>query len=247
MDNQDSIHSKPISQEIRPEITRLPSITLKRKLFRRLCLIVIRLLTRLFTHCKVRGLENIPEEGSVVIVSNHLGDADLILGLAISRRIPDVLAKSELYDLPVIGKIIDAFGVIWVHRGQPDRRAIRAALKGIAEGRLIGLAPEGRESLSGGLEEGTHGAAFLAIKSGVPILPVTFTGTDNWRIYPNLKRIRRSAVTITIGQQFRLETDGEKRTLLERGTRKIMQTLAQQLPPELRGVYSSPEEAPDGG
>jgi 1-acyl-sn-glycerol-3-phosphate acyltransferase len=170
-------------------------------------------------------------------VSNHLGDADVIVGLAFAPSPYDLLGKIELYDFPIVGKLMEAYGIIWVHRGQPDRGALRSALKGLEEGRMIAIAPEGRESLSGGLEEGTDGAAFLALKADVPILPVTFTGTENWRIYNNLKRFRRTEVTITIGPQFRLIRSGKLRQSLKSGTQRIMLTLAQQLPPTYRGIY----------
>ena len=103
---------------------------------------------------------------------------------------------------------------------------------------MIGIAPEGRESLSGSLEEGTQGAAFLALKSGAPLLPVTFTGSENSRVFPNLRRLRRTEITCTVGRPFFLETGGDSRADLERGTAQIMETLAAQLPPEYRGVYA---------
>src|SRR4030067_146028 len=113
-----------------------------------------------------------------MVVSNHLGDADLIVGMAYSPYEVEILSKAELYDYPILGKLMDAYGVIWVHRGQPDRRALRAALEALRQGRVVGIAPEGRESLTGSLEEGTGGAAYLALKADGPILPVTFTGTQ---------------------------------------------------------------------
>ena len=59
---------------------------------------------------------------------------------------------------------MDWYGTIWVHRGRPDRRALRAALNGLAEGRMLAIAPEGRESISGELEQGTDGAAYIALR-----------------------------------------------------------------------------------
>jgi 1-acyl-sn-glycerol-3-phosphate acyltransferase len=154
------------------------------------------------------------------------------------------MGKVELYDLAVVGWLMDAYGVIWVHRGQPDRRALRAALEGLQEGRIISLAPEGRESLTGSLEEGSGGAAYLALKSGAPIVPVTFTGTENARVYGNMKRLRRTPVTITVGPRFTLQDLPDRKEAIRLGTEQIMQTLAAQLPPEYRGIYShDPEQA----
>ena len=198
----------------------------------------VRLLVWLFTETRTEGLEQVPHHGPIMVVSNHLGDADLIVGMAYSPYEVEILSKAELYDYPILGKLMDAYGVIWVHRGQPDRRALRAALEALRQGRVVGIAPEGRESLTGSLEEGTGGAAYLALKADVPILPVTFTGTENARVYANLKRLRKTQVTMTVGPQFRLENQPDRRRAMDAGTQKVMQTLAEQLPPEYHGVYA---------
>jgi 1-acyl-sn-glycerol-3-phosphate acyltransferase len=132
-----------------------------------------------------------------------------------------------------------------VHRGQPDRRALRAALQALEQGRIVGIAPEGRESLTGALEEGTAGAAYLALKADAPVLPVTFTGSENVRLLRNIRRLRRTPMTVTIGPLFHLDPAGDYKAAIERGTREIMMTLARQLPPEYRGVYKSNAEKQD--
>jgi 1-acyl-sn-glycerol-3-phosphate acyltransferase len=233
---------KPISHNIRVDITRLPELTLWRRFVRRLFCYIARLLAWLFTKVEIQGLENFPSQGPAIIVANHLGDADFVLGIAYTPQPPDVLAKAELYDFPMLGKLLDLYGVIWVHRGQPDRRALRASLRGLAQGRFISLAPEGRESLTGGLEEGTNGAAYLAIKADAPILPVTFTNTENDTLYPNMRRLRRTHIKIKVGKLFKLENLGDLRSSIHHGTVKIMDTLAFQLPVEYRGVYQDTEE-----
>jgi 1-acyl-sn-glycerol-3-phosphate acyltransferase len=192
------------------------------------------------------GLQHFPRQGPALVVANHLGDADAVLAVACFPAWADGLAKIELFSLPIVGWVIEAYGVIWVHRGQPDRRALKAALEGLRSGRILAIAPEGRESVTGGLEEGTGGAAYLALKAQVPLVPVTFTGTENARIYPNMKRLRRTPVSITVGPPFRLESGPDRRESVDRGTRTIMQALANQLPPEYRGIYAPGMEPPDG-
>jgi len=228
---------KPRCEIIRPEITRLPPLTRIRRLTR--CLIVwfLRRVVWICTRTSVKGLDNLPKQGAGLVVANHLGDADLVIGLAFLRRTADVFAKAELYDYPILGKIMEAYGVIWIHRGQPDRRALRAALQGFSEGRIIGIAPEGRESLTGELEEGTGGAAYLALKQDLPIIPVTFTGTENKRIYTNLKHLIRTEVTMTVGHPFRLVDQPNRKQAIQQGTLAIMRALAEQLPVAYRGVY----------
>ncbi len=233
MQTQPSGPEKPVSEVWRPELTRLPSRTFRLRLTRWFLRGLARLLVFLWTKPKVYGLENYPRKGPALLVMNHLGDPDGALLLVYLKPIPDFLGKIELIDTPVLGPLMDAMGTIWVHRGQPDRKALQVALQALKQGYIVGIAPEGRESLTGALEEGTDGAAFLAIKSGAPIVPVTVTGTENKRLFGNMKRLRRTAVTLTVGEPFHLPA-GIPRF---EGTRRIMEALARQLPPEYRGVY----------
>ena len=230
---------KPRSQIYRPDLTRLPPINFWRRLARKLLGWLFRLLIRLWTRPEVKGLENLPKKGSTLIVSNHLGDTDLILGIAYAPRDVDPVAKIELRFIPIVGWLLEAYGVIWIHRGQPDRRAVRAVLQGLAEGRLIAIAPEGRESLTGTLEEGTQGAAYLALKADTSLVPVTFTGTENSRMFENIKRFRRTGVSMTIGKPFHITGSLNRHQAIESGTKEIMQVLANQLPPAYRGYYGN--------
>jgi 1-acyl-sn-glycerol-3-phosphate acyltransferase len=185
----------------------------------------------------VKGMDNFPRQGPAVAVVNHLGDADAALLLAELPRAAEALGKIELYFFPVLGRIMDWYGFIWLHRGRPDRRALHAALQGLAEGRVIVLAPEGRYTLAGGLEQGGSGAAFLALKADVPVVPVALTGTWNADVYGSLRRLRRAFVTLTVGEPFRLEARADRRAALHAGTQRIMESLARLLPAGYRGAY----------
>ncbi len=231
---------KPITDVWRPELVRLPKFTWARRAFRLFIRWVAKLLTRLLLRVEVQGMENFPRSGPVLVVTNHLGDADAVV-LISSLPYTDAvgLGKIELYDLPIIGKVLDLYGIIWLHRGQPDKRAIRAALNGLAEGRLIVIAPEGRYSLTGALEEGTDGAAFLAYKANVPILPIALTGTENANVYGHLRQGRRARVTLKVGKMFRLSEKVKGPQRMREGTHQIMLGLASLLPEKYRGVYIS--------
>jgi 1-acyl-sn-glycerol-3-phosphate acyltransferase len=237
MQNQPSSPPKPITDIWRPDLVALPRLTLARRAFRIFLRGLVKLVTFFTMRTTIRGMENFPRHGPALIVINHLGDADaVLLGASIPTTI-DGMGKIELNDERIVGPIFRAYGVIWVHRGRPDRRALRAALDALAEGRMLGLAPEGRQSLIGGLEEGNEGAAFLAMKSGAPIVPIAMTGTENENIFGHLKRWKRAPVTLTVGKPFHLLEQADRQKMLQEGTRQIMQSLANLLPEAYRGNY----------
>lgn len=233
---------KPRSEKIRPELTRLPNLNTWRIILRSILRFLAKVLLRLTARIEIRGLDNFPRNGPALIVTNHIGDADVLLGLAFLPTFINPVAKTELFDFPVLGRLMDAYGVVWIHRGQADRRALRAACQVLEEGRFLAIAPEGRESVTGSLEEGTRGAAFIALKTDVPLLPITFTGTENTRIYGNLKKLRRSRITMTVGSTFKLKSGMDKQQSLKEGTRDIMMRLADLLPKEYRGIYQGSME-----
>lgn len=231
------IPPKPRSAALRSELTRLPRLTFRRNLLRRLLRSLARLMVAVLMKPRVTGLENVPKKGPALIVINHLGDADVLLGLSFLPRPVEAMAKLELYDMAILGKLLDWFGVIWVHRGSPDRNALRAALEAFSQGRLVGLAPEGRQSVTGGLEGGTGGAAYLALKGEVPVVPIALTGTENARVYSNMKRFRRTPVSMQVAEPFRLDPAAGLRAGVREGTERIMSRLAEMLPEAYRGVY----------
>ncbi len=237
MPNQPSSQPKPITEWWRPDLVALPRLTFARRVFRVFARYLAKLVIFILTKATVSGLENFPKHGPAIITINHLGDADAVL-LAASLPVPiDGMGKIELNEDWRAGPMLRAYGVIWVHRGKADRKAIRAALEGLSQGRMIALAPEGRQSVEGGLEEGMDGAAFLAMKSGAPIIPVAMTGTENENIYGHIRKWRRARVTLSVGKMFVLKEQVDRQEMMREGTRQIMESLARLLPESYRGNY----------
>jgi len=227
---------KPVTDWWRPELVALPKLTLARRVFRVFGRILTKLVTFYMMDATVTGMENFPKKGPALVVINHLGDADVVLLAATIPTTIDGMGKIELNEHWFVGPMFRAYGVIWVHRGRPDRKAIRAALDGLSQGRIVAIAPEGRQSLDGGLEEGTEGAAFLALKSGAPIVPLGMTGTENENIY-NGKFWKRAKVTLAVGKPFYLKKYDDRQTMLREGTKQVMQSLADLLPESYKGNF----------
>ncbi|TDA67047.1 MAG: 1-acyl-sn-glycerol-3-phosphate acyltransferase [Clostridia bacterium] len=120
------------------------------------------------TGWKVRGRENLPRRGPVVVISNHISLWDpIVVGTALNRRVY-FMAKEELFRLPVLGLLIKGLGAFPVHRGRADLTSLRRALNLLASGQVIGVFPQGGR----GLKEFRQGAALMAVRARAPIVPV---------------------------------------------------------------------------
>ena len=238
MQNQPSSQPKPVTDWWRPDLVKLAKLTFARRLFRVFARGLAKAVVLVTMKSTVTGLENFPKHGPALIVINHLGDADAVLLAASIPTAIDGMGKIELDEHWLVGPVFRAYGVIYVHRGRPDRKAIRAALDGLAEGRMLALAPEGRQSVEGKLDEGTEGAAFLAMKTGALIVPVAMTGTENEKIY-NRKWWQRARVTLSVGKPFKLVEQADRQKMMREGTSQIMESLANLLPESYRGNYKA--------
>jgi len=228
---------KPLSRVWRPELTRLPGLHRPRRLFRSFVRLLARLLICTLTRPELRGLEKLPR-AAALYVTNHLGDADAPLALAALPTAPEALGKIELlFEFPVLGRVMDWYGTIWLHRGRVDRAALGYAVQALRAGRSLIIAPEGRYTLTGALERGTAGAAYVALQAQVPIVPIALTGTRNEEVYASLRRLRRPVVTLTVGEPFRLHLEAGHGRSLDAATKQIMESIARLLPAEYRGEY----------
>ncbi|NHM27943.1 1-acyl-sn-glycerol-3-phosphate acyltransferase [Desulfofundulus sp. TPOSR] len=140
---------------------------------RALCRVILALIRR----WKVVGAHHLPPSGGVLVVSNHVSYWDpVVVGCALDRQV-HFIAKAELFGIPLLGPVIRALGAFPVRRGGGDRQAIRRALELLKQGRVVGIFPEGTRSKSGELLEPHLGAAMLALRAKVPVLPVAVINT----------------------------------------------------------------------
>jgi 1-acyl-sn-glycerol-3-phosphate acyltransferase len=211
------------------------------KIFRQIARFLLPILFRLLTRWKVSGRENLPAGGPLLVVFNHLAHLDAPLLLASLPWLMEGIALSDLGRVPVTGQLLRLYGVIWVHRDEYDRELLHRTLAVLADGGVLALAPESRMSVTGALERGRTGAAYLALKSGAPVLPIAITGTE--KMYSEWRRLHRPRINVTIGQPFHLppvELKGAGRhEALRQAADEIMVHIARLLPPEYRGVYAA--------
>jgi 1-acyl-sn-glycerol-3-phosphate acyltransferase len=198
---------------------------------------LIRILMLLLSRTSVRGRDRVPRSGAAIVVCNHLSLVDPPLLVGVFPRPLVLLSKAENYR-GVLKFFMRLVGAFTVRRGKADREALRTAERTLAAGRLLCIFPEGTRG-SGTLIEAHDGAALLAARAGVPIIPVAITGTSRvfTRGFPWLGRPR---ITVTIGEPFLLRSISGtlRRDERERMTDKIMTHIATLLPPEMRGRYS---------
>jgi len=154
-----------------------------------------RLLTRglfaLFGPVKVVGAYRVPKEGGVLILANHRSDVDPLLAYYAAPRPVHFMAKSELFDIPIVGKLMRGFGAFPVKRGEPDRQALKNAASLLKDGEAVGIFPEGQLSETGELQELKAGVALVIRMAGTPVICCGLTNTE--RIIPYGKLVPRRA------------------------------------------------------
>ena len=193
-----------------------------------------------YTKISVRGLENVPLTGPLVIASNHLNDADPgILCTRIRRRIV-FLTKVELFRVPLLKQFLQGFGAVAVRRNEADLSALRQANEALKQGLAVCVFPEGtRSGAEARLLEAWPGAALIALRNDAPILPVAITGSQHMSIpWLFLRPFLRYRVTVTVGEPFHLPRPKRLNAeAAQAGTRQIMERIAALLPESYRGYY----------
>ncbi len=186
-----------------------------------------RFLAWLFTRCELVGVENVPAEGPVLIAANHshIFDGPLLFGQL--PRPVGFFVKAEVFVGPV-GPFLRRIGQIPVHRGIAERTPIVAALDTLAAGGVIAVFPEGTRG-SGDVAAVQHGVAYLAVRSGAPVLPVACVGTRV--IWRHRRTLRRPPVRVVFGTPFKVASSG-------RASRRAIADAAEQIRSELADLVA---------
>ncbi|TES85457.1 1-acyl-sn-glycerol-3-phosphate acyltransferase [Candidatus Aerophobetes bacterium] len=148
---------------------------------------------------KIRGKENIPSKGPAVVASNHLSYLDpIVLGLITPRRM-NFIAKEELFGNSLFRALITQLGAFPLKRERFDRAGYERALAILREGGILILFPEGTRAQHGKPGHLRQGAVRIALRAGVPLVPIVIAGTDS--ILPRGKRtIRLGKIRVEVGK-----------------------------------------------
>lgn len=193
-----------------------------------------------YARIEFTDIEKLPASGPVLLVFNHRSYFDpTVMGLVAAKAGRSIrgLGKKEVFDVPVVGRLMRAFGGIRVERASGSDEPLELAATALAGGELVMMAPEGTIPRGPAFFEpelkGRWGAAKLAAMTRVPVIPVGLWGTE--KVWPRSSRLPRFTatdrplVTATVGDPVELGYDDP-----DEDTKRIMAALVELLPPEAR-------------
>lgn len=240
-------------------------------LIRKLLLLFLAILLKTITKPTFIGRENVPLVGQPYLyIANHFGWFEFLYIMLLVPEPPVVFGATENLRFAFIRWLTRYFDYIPVWRGQVDRNALKLGLKALAAGKSLIILPEGGISpelqemiqrgeqvrivgnhhsrLSAQLIKGRPGASFLAVESGARIVPFACLGTE--LVIGNLRRWRRTAVTVYVGQPFGPLTvpafakGASRRAWLDYLADEMMWHIAELMPAQNRGIYQQPPQPP---
>jgi cytidylate kinase len=152
---------------------------------------------------QVVGGEHVPRRGPVILAPNHRSLIDIPVAAAVTKRKVWFMGKEEIFRSSVADKLVRALGGFPVRRGRPDRAALQRALALLEQGEVVGIFPEGTRTPEARFDDVEEGFAYVALKSGAPIVPVAISGTE--AVFPpGSKRPHFVKIRVAVGEAFRL-------------------------------------------
>jgi 1-acyl-sn-glycerol-3-phosphate acyltransferase len=159
---------------------------------------VARMVIRRRVSVRLHGAEHLPARGPVIVACNHVGIADGPLLAIFAPRPVHALTKIEMFD-GRLGRFLKLTGQIPLDRYRTDPLAVRTALRVLREGDAVGVFPEGTRG-NGELDSFRRGAAYLALVTGAPVVPLTFVGSREPGGHMNSLPPKGARIDIVVGQ-----------------------------------------------
>ena len=184
-----------------------------------------------YTRTRVVGKHNIPSAGPFLLCPIHRSNIDTPLAAAVTRRRLRFMGKDSLWKMKPIGWILSALGAFPVTRGSADREALKRCISVLQEGEALVLFPEGTRQSGPVVQPLFDGAAYVAVKAGVPIIPVGIGGSEG--VMPKgSKMIYPRKCVVVVGEPIRATLDEEGRV-----PRSAVKDITTQLSSELQRLY----------
>lgn len=191
------------------------------KLLYRITCGAMALYLKTFRGFKIFGSENVPKQGKLIIVANHISNIDpIVLGSSVPRFI-QFMAKKELFKFSPFGWLLKRVGAFPVSRGKADLEAIKTSLKILRQGKVLGLFPEGTRHQVGKLGRAHPGLVTIALKTKAPIIPCALTNT-----YGGKPVIVRVGKPIELKEYYNRKINKEE---IEEAGKKIMKKISELL------------------
>lgn len=189
----------------------------------------------------VQGVENVPEKGAYIVAANHISIYDPPFILAFWPHILETIGAEDVFHRPGQGQLLRLYGTIPVNRNGYDHELLERMVDLLQQGYKVMIAPEGRRSHQVAMQQARPGIAYIAEKSGAPVIPVGVIGTtpDLW---VRMRRLERPHLELRIGTPVHLPPisgKGEtRRTARQENADLVMRYIAGLLPPEYHGYYA---------
>ena len=216
------------------------TLSMSKHTFLRIVRAVARLVLGIIARIEIIGSIDY-QTGGFIIAGNHVGRLEAFLVILLAKRDDIILILAEKYRQYAIWRYFAAqIDAIWVELFDADFAALRAVLKRLDKGEVLAVAPEGTRSPTATLLPGKPGAAYLAAKSGLPVIPIGIVGTEDRVVKHRLKRLQRLDIVARVGEPYTLPPMPKKGRdeWLQAQTDDMMCRIAALLPPDHRGVYA---------
>ncbi len=199
---------------------------------------ILRSVSRKVVDMEVVGVENIPDHGAYILATSHISRLDTPFLMMSSPRDDIIGMVAKDYERSPLGNFLKKLGVIWINRDGYDFQAFREASAFLRNGGIVGIAPEGKRSKDSQLMEGKPGAALLAIKNKVQVIPATVLGSAD--MVKRFLKLKKMQVEVIFGKPFSLplpEEGQSEKDILDICVTEIMCQIAALLPEDRRGYY----------
>lgn len=186
---------------------------------------------RAYTRTTLIGRQNIPVDGAFLLAPIHRSNIDTPLAAAVTRRRLRFMGKDSLWKMRPIGWILSALGAFPVTRGSADREALKRCIAVLESGEPLVLFPEGTRQSGPQVMPLFDGAAYVAVKAGVPIIPVGIGGSEG--VMPKgSKMIYPRKCVVIVGEPIVAQRDEEGRV-----PRSAVKDVTQRLSDELQRLF----------